>query len=143
MKDKNPLIKKKGANGIYFCFFLIFHKHASAHEITMAIDSPSVPNHMPPAPNNLISPIPIGGYFSCFFILSNINPTIKPKQYPIEPPITESAIVIGHGKNVVVNKPANKNGNKYTSGIIRRLKSALAIRKAQKIAPINTNEKNI
>lgn len=68
---------------------------------------------------------------------------IKPKQYPIEPPITESATVIGHGKNVAVNNPANKNGNKYTSGIMRRFKSAVAIRYAQKIAPIITKVKNI
>lgn len=112
-------------------------------DIIIAIDNPSVPNQMPPAPNNLISPIPIGGYFWSFFIFSNINPIISPKQYPIAPPITESEIVIGHGKKVVVKSPANKNGNKYTSGIILRLKSALAIRTAQKIAPIKTSEKNI
>ena len=112
MKDKNPPIKKKGANGIYFCFFLIFHKHANMHEMTMATDNPIVPSHIPPAPSSFTSPIPIGGYFSCFFIFSNIKPTTSPKQYPIAPPITESAMVIGHGKKVVVNKPANKNGNK-------------------------------
>lgn len=109
----------------------------------MAIDKPMVPSHIPPAPSNFISPIPIGGYF-CFFVnFSNIKPTVKPRQYPIDPPMTASAIVIGHGKNVVTNNPANKNGNKYTSGIIRLLKSFVAMRKAQKIAPINIKEKNI
>ena len=57
--------------------------------------------------------------------------------------MTESATVTGHGKNVVVNNPAKRNGNKYTSGIIRRPKSAVAMRYAQKTAPIKTNEKNI
>ncbi len=61
----------------------------------------------------------------------------------MEPPITESAIVIGHVKNVVINNPANKNGNKYTSGIILRCKSLVAMRIAQKIAPNNIKEKNI
>ncbi len=115
----------------------------NTQDITIAIASPIVPSHIPPAPNNFISPIPIGGYFCFFLIFSNINPTTSPKQYPIEPPITESATVIGHGKNVVINNPANKNGNKYTSGIILRFKSLVAIRTAQKIAPDNTKEKNI
>lgn len=95
----------------------------------MAIPNPMVPSHIPPAPNSFISPIPIGGYFSAFLAkCSNIKPTINPKQYPIAPPTTESAIVIGHGKKVVVNSPAKRNGNKYTSGIILRRKSAVAIR---------------
>ena len=127
-KDKNPPIKKKGANGIYFCFFLMLQIYAKAHENIMAKDNPMVPSHIPPAPNNLISPIPIGGYFSCFCIFSNINPTTSPRQYPVAPPTTESAIVTGHGKNVVIISPANKNGNKYTSGIILRLKSVVAMR---------------
>ena len=117
--------------------------YANIHDIIIAIDNPNVPNHTPPAPNNLMSPMPIGGYFWFGFILSNMNPTIKPKQYPIAPPTTESEIVIGHGKNVAVKSPANKNGNKYTSGIILRRKSAVAMRIAQKIAPIKTNEKNM
>ena len=142
-KDKNPLIKKKGANGIYFSCLFQFQMYANTQDIIIAIDNPIVPNQIPPAPSNLISPIPIGGYFSFCFILSNINPTISPRQYPIAPPITESEIVTGHGKKVVVKSPANKNGNKYTSGIILRLKSAVAIRTAQKIAPIKTNAKNI
>ena len=87
--------------------------------------------------------MPIGGYFWSFFIFSNMNPTISPRQYPIAPPITESEIVIGHGKKVVVNRPANKNGNKYTSGMILRRKSAVAMRIAQNIDPIRTHEKNI
>lgn len=111
--------------------------------IIMAIDKPMVPSHIPPAPNNFISPIPIGGYF-CFFVnLSNIKPTIKPKQYPMEPPMTASAVVIGHGKKVVINNPANKNGNRYTSGIILCSKSFVDILTAQKMAPISIKEKNI
>ena len=87
--------------------------------------------------------MPIGGYFGSFFMRSNIKPMINPKQYPIAPPTTESPIVTGQGKNVTVNNPANINGNRYTSGIILRRKSAVAMRKAQKIAPIKTNEKNM
>ena len=109
----------------------------------IAIDKPSVPSQIPPAPNNFISPIPIGGCFWFFLKCSNKKPTINPRQYPIAPPTTESAIVTGHGKNVVVKSPAKRNGNKYTSGIIRRSKSVVAIRYAQKTAPIRTNEKNI
>ena len=121
----------------------MFQMYAATQEIIIAIDNPKVPSHMPPAPNNLISPSPIGGYFSFFFIFSNTNPTISPIQYPIEPPTTASPIVTGHGKNADTNNPANRNGNKYTSGIIRRLKSAVAIRYAQKIAPIIKQIKNI
>ena len=129
MKDKNPPVKKKGANGIYFSFFLIFHKYANMHENIIAIAKPWVPSHMPPAPSNLMSPIPIGGYLESFLMCSNMNPTINPRQYPIEPAMTESAIVIGHHeKNVVTSNPAKRNGNKYTSGIIRRRKSAVPIR---------------
>lgn len=97
----------------------------------MAIAKPMVPSHMPPAPNNLISPMPIGGYFCFFCKCSNIKPTISPKQYPIAPPITESPVDTGHGKKVVINKPANKNGKRYTSGMMRCLKSLVAIRTAQ------------
>jgi len=143
MKDKNPPIKKNGANGMYFCRFLMFQRYANMQENAMAIAKPMVPNHIPPAPNNFMSPIPIGGYFSCFLMCSNIKPIINPKQYPVAPPITESATEIGHGKKVAVINPANKNGNRYTSGIILRLKSVVAMRYAQKSAPINTNEKNI
>jgi len=75
--------------------------------------------------------MPIGGYFWSCLNFANIKPTISPKQYPIAPPITESEIVIGHGKKVAVKSPANKNGNKYTSGIILRRKSAAAMRTAQ------------
>ena len=112
MKDKNPPIKKNGAKGIYFCFRLMFHKSANIHEKNKAKDKPMVPNHIPPAPSNFMSPIPIGGYFWCFFMCSNIKPMINPKQYPVAPPTTESAIVIGHGKNVAVINPANKNGKR-------------------------------
>ena len=143
IKDKNPPIRKKGANGIYFSRLFQFHKYAKTHDIIMAIPNPMVPSHIPPAPSNFMSPIPIGGNSAFFLNRSKINPTINPKQYPIAPPTTESAIVIGHGKKVAVKRPANKNGNRYASGIIRRLKSAVAMRNAQKIAPINTIEKNM
>jgi hypothetical protein len=142
-KDKNAPIKKKGANGIYFCLCLMFQMYANMHENIIAKDNPIVPSQTPPAPNNFMSPIPIGGYWSFFFSFSNIKPTINPIQYPVAPPTTESEIVTGHGKNVAVINPANKNGNKYTSGIILRLKSVVAIRQAQKSAPINIIEKNI
>ena len=126
IKDKNPPDRKNGANGIYLSPSLVTQTQAKAHAMTMAIANPTVPNHMPPAPNNLMSPNPIGGYFvfALFFLCwSNRNPTTNPRQYPIAPPIIESALVTGHGKKVVTNNPANRNGNKYTSGIMRRLKS--------------------
>ena len=82
------------------------------HANTIAIAKPMVPSHMPPAPNNFMSPIPIGGYF-CFFVKrSNKKPTISPKQYPLAPPTIESDTVTGQGKKFVINNPANKNGNK-------------------------------
>ena len=68
---------------------------------------------------------------------------INPKQYPIEPPITESAIVTGHGKNEVNNKPANINGNRYISGISLCFKSEVDMRYAQKAPPIKSKQKNI
>ena len=90
----------------------MFHKSANIHEKNKAKDKPMVPNHIPPAPSNFISPIPIGGYFCFFVACSKIKPTINPKQYPNAPPTTESPIVIGHGKNDAVNNPANKNGKR-------------------------------
>ena len=112
IKAKNPPIKKNGANGIYFSCFFQFQIYTNTHVIIMAIDKPWVPSQIPPAPSNLMSPIPIGGYSAFFLSRSNIKPTISPRQYPIAPPITESALVTGHGKNVVVSNPAKRNGNK-------------------------------
>lgn len=116
---------------------------AKMQENTILIANPTVPTQIPPAPNNFISPKPIGGYFLSLFLCSNIKPTIRPKQYPIAPPIIESADVTGHGKNVVINNPAKRNGNKYMSGIIRFFKSYMDIRYAQNTAPIKIKQKNM
>jgi len=112
IKDKNPLIRKNGAKGTYFSPFFALQMHENMQANNMLMANPIVPTQIPPAPNNFISPSPIGGYFLSFCVRSKIKPTIKPRQYPNAPPITESAVVTGHEKNVVINKPANRNGNK-------------------------------
>jgi len=44
---------------------------------------------------------------------------------------------------VVNNSPANRNGNRYTSGMMRVFKSVVDIRYAQNAAPVKTRKKNI
>ena len=66
MKDKNPPIKKNGANGMYFWCLCFDHNMPNKHEIINAIARPFVPNHKPPTPSNLMSPMPIGADASGF-----------------------------------------------------------------------------
>ena len=116
---------------------------ANTQANNILIANPIVPTQIPPAPNNFISPKPIGGHVLSFCRRSNTKPTTKPKQYPNAPPITESAVVTGQLKNVVINKPANINGKRYVSGMIRRFKSVVDMRYAQKPAPIKIKQKNM
>lgn len=113
IKDKIPPIKKKGAKGIYFCFFFRPQIIPIIHDITIAIASPVIPNQIPPAANSFTSPIPIGeNSFFCFFVFSKIKPITVPTEYPNAAAMAESDTEETHGKNVIINNPRIKNGNK-------------------------------
>ena len=47
------------------------------------------------------------------------------------------------GKNVISINPISISGNRYASGIIRRLKSVIEICMAQKVAASSKNVKNM
>lgn len=82
----------------------------------IAMDSPVIPNHMPPTANNFISPIPIGGnWLFCFFIyfdFSNIRPMIKPMLYASAPDMAAIPGEIIQSKQFANIIPISKSGNK-------------------------------
>ena len=149
-KAKIPPITKNGPNGIYFWRLIKAHNIPATHAITSANPKPFAPSHMPPTPISFISPRPIGGNVSGFFLRicqSNINPTNADIKYPNVAPIAASVMVVGQLKNAISNNPDSINGNKYASGIIRRRKSATEINIAHIAAhtskPIKKIFKNI
>ena len=147
MKDKNPPVKKNGANGMCRCLFLYAHIAPVAHAIIKAIDRPLVPSHSPPMLISFISPIPIGIVVLSPCVRSRCSkmmPIIAVSVYPNVAPMMASDNWVGNaGKNVISINPISISGNRYASGIIRRLKSVIEICMAQKVAASSKNVKNM
>lgn len=98
MKVKKQPKIKNGANGIKRCLCARPHHAPIMQDIINAMDKPVVPNHSPPTPINLMSPMPIGVSYDCarrLEMYSYANPIKQDTKYPKAAPITPDSISVG------------------------------------------------